>query len=97
MKKLINVIKFFATDYNFLFSLLLTIIFGAVAAVALKMVFTVGFDVILTSYAVVFSSASVFIFFVGIKECAALYKGQEIKKYYQHINNMVESGEWARI
>lgn len=97
MKKFLNVVKFFATSELFLFALMGAIVMGAVAVYAISILSADGYDLTIAFNAVVFSFASLLFLVTGIRETFLSFKHEESMKYYAHINNMVNSGEWDRI
>ena len=97
MKKFLNVVKFFATNMDFIAFLLFAVVFGTVAAAGFTVLLESGFDAVDVLIVGLFSFASILSLVAGVKECAYQYREVEIRKYYAHIDNLVKSGEWARI
>lgn len=97
MKKFLNIVKFFAISEGFWFSLMSTLVMGTVAVYALTLLYSDGYDLAIAFNAIVFALVSFLSLVVGIRETASSYKMAERAKYYEHLDNMVKSGEWARI
>lgn len=97
MKKFLNVVKFFATSVDFIVFFLLAVVFGTVAAVGFSVLLESGFDAVDVLSTGVFSFALTLSLVAGVKECAYQYREAEIRKYYAHVDDLVKSGEWARI